>query len=116
MERVYIAGPMQGHFEFNFPAFFAAEKRLQATGFDVFNPARNDEEHGVDVTGLSGDLSELPNFNLKEVIRDDLGHLMECTHMLMLSGWENSTGAKAERAVGVWLGLEIMHEEDQSPE
>ena len=42
MKHIYIAGPMRGYPEFNFPAFYAAEERLRARGHAVFNPARRD--------------------------------------------------------------------------
>ena len=40
-KRIYIAGPMTGHAEHNFPAFHAAAKRLHEAGWEVVNPADN---------------------------------------------------------------------------
>jgi hypothetical protein len=40
MTRAYIAGPMTGLPEFNFPAFHAAAASLRARGFEVENPAQ----------------------------------------------------------------------------
>ena len=39
--RIYIAGPMTGLPDSNYPAFHAAEARLQALGHEPHNPARN---------------------------------------------------------------------------
>jgi len=39
-----------------------------------------------------------------------LNTLMLCTHIYMLRGWERSKGARAEHAVAVWIGLEIMYQ------
>ena len=39
MTRVYIAGPMSGLPEFNYPAFHAAAEKLRGMGFHVENPA-----------------------------------------------------------------------------
>ena len=39
---VYIAGPMTGIPEFNYPLFNATAKALRATGVEVRNPAEND--------------------------------------------------------------------------
>lgn len=39
MARVYIAGPMTGLPDFNFPAFHAAAAAWRAAGWEVFNPA-----------------------------------------------------------------------------
>ncbi|WP_457825134.1 DUF4406 domain-containing protein, partial [Staphylococcus aureus] len=35
MTRIYVAGPMSGLPELNFPAFHAAAAELRAQGFDV---------------------------------------------------------------------------------
>ena len=40
MPKIYIAGPMSGHPNGNFEAFFAKEKQLLSEGWDVVNPAR----------------------------------------------------------------------------
>lgn len=61
--KVYIAGPMTGLPEFNFPLFFEAEELLKGHGFEVINPARED---GIDTSGMKGDLSEVPDFCLRK--------------------------------------------------
>lgn len=49
--KIYLAGPMRGIPEFNFPAFHAMACRLRAEGNVVFNPAEKDiERHGVDIS------------------------------------------------------------------
>ena len=47
VKSIYIAGPMTGFPEFNFPAFFAAQAELEAKGWQVFNPAAKDVEADV---------------------------------------------------------------------
>lgn len=42
-QRIYLAGPMTGLPEHNFPAFHAEAARLRGLGYHVENPA----EHGV---------------------------------------------------------------------
>ena len=37
--NIYVAGPMRGYPEFNFPSFHAAAAQLRAAGHTVFNPA-----------------------------------------------------------------------------
>ena len=41
-KRIYLAGPMTGLPEYNYPAFHAEAARLRGLGFHVENPA----EHG----------------------------------------------------------------------
>ena len=37
----YISGPISGKPNLNHPAFFAAEEKLKAAGYEVFNPVRH---------------------------------------------------------------------------
>lgn len=113
--RVYIAGPMTGKPEFNFPAFFAAEDRLRDAGHDPFNPARRDiEEDGVDVTGTTGHekLRDLATgFSMRRALDADTTYIcLDAEAIYMLQGWEYSAGAHAEHALGKALGLTIWYE------
>lgn len=51
--RVYLAGPMTGIADYNFPAFNAAAARLRAVGFDVVNPADHGVVEGAEPVGIS---------------------------------------------------------------
>lgn len=115
--KIYIAGPMRGIPEFNFPAFYAAEERLRADGHTVFNPARRDSErHGEDIskgnsTGDEALAAVQHGFSLREALRDDTAWItMEADAISMLPGWQRSTGATAERALAIALHLEVMYE------
>lgn len=114
--KVYIAGPMRGISEFNFPAFYAAEEKLIADGHEPFNPARRDNQrHGEDIskgntTGDEAVAATQHGFSLREALRDDTAWItMEADAIAMLPGWERSTGATAERALAIALHLEIMY-------
>ena len=49
--RLYLAGPMSGIKDFNFPAFNEAAEHLRKLGYEVFNPAEDDvERDGFDPT------------------------------------------------------------------
>ena len=101
---------MRGVAEFNFPAFFAKEAELKATGCVVFNPAQRDVDKGFDPTGLFGTVEELEDldFSLREALAEDTAWIcLEATHVHMLPGWSKSSGATAERALGLALGLTI---------
>jgi hypothetical protein len=100
---------------FNFPAFDRAEEILRDQGHSVVNPARIDREHGFDPIGLPSnhDWSVIPHEAgpLKIIVDRDLDALVaECTAIYMLNGWENSKGARAEKAVAEWMGYEVMYE------
>ncbi len=95
--RVYIAGPMSGLEDDNFPSFHAAEKMLRQLGFDVFNPAIEDEPKDE---------------TLAWYLARDLPELCRCDAIALLPGWRESKGARAEHAVAQALGLlqlEIPH-------
>lgn len=113
--KVYIAGPMRGIPQFNFPAFFAAERQLLARGYEVFNPAREDiVAHGKDIsfgndTGCERQAAQEHGFNLRVALSRDLQFICLADIIALLPGWEHSKGAKAELAVARALGLEEIH-------
>lgn len=99
-EVVYIAGPMEGYENFNFPAFNAAAERLRDLGYDVRNPAANGDINAAD-----------PNKATKPrewYLKRDLEWLLECDMVLVLEGWEMSRGARMEVQVARNLGLRIV--------
>jgi hypothetical protein len=108
----YIAGPMRGYPDFNFPAFDAAKRALGARGYQVISPAdmdRMDPQIRVadalpqhvyakrDTSALIALAEDNDTFGLKNGI-------------YMLRGWERSKGARAEHALAEWLGLEIVYQ------
>ena len=113
--RVYLAGPMRGVAEFNFPAFHAAAASLRAKGHEVFSPAEKDNErHGVDISrgNVRGDEAEaarVHGFSLREALGVDLAWICRrADAVALLPGWEDSKGATAERATALALGLTIV--------
>lgn len=113
--KIYVAGPMRGIPEFNFPAFHAATAELRQAGHEVFNPAeRDNQRHGTDISkgNATGDEKlavQRHGFNLRTALADDLSFI--CLHadaLVMLPGWQASRGATAERATAVALGLTVF--------
>ena len=45
--RIYIAGPMTGYAEMNFPAFNTAAARVRALGHEAVNPVEIDRKSVV---------------------------------------------------------------------
>jgi hypothetical protein len=110
--RTYIAGPMRSIKLYNFPAFDAAAKDLRANGIEVVSPAELDRnEAGFDPTKLPDDWdwSTLPeDFCLRHAAARDLAAILTCDAIHLLPGWQDSKGARAERAVAEWLGLGVF--------
>ena len=114
--NIYLAGPMRGIPEFNFPAFMAAAHELRLKGHSVFNPAERDiEHHGKDIskgnaTGSLEQASKEHGFSLRRALHDDLVYVtLTADGVALLPGWENSKGANAEKATAEALGLEVIY-------
>lgn len=100
--RLYIAGPMTGIADYNFPAFFAAEDVLLAQGYDVVNPARMDQE--IDGFVPSTDAAKA----MAHYMRRDITALLEVDGLFLLPDWSTSKGARMEVAVGLALDLRFL--------
>ena len=110
--KVYVAGPMRGIKDFNFPEFDAVAEWIRTFGCTVFNPADRDrEKHGDDVNkSATGDLADIVStgFSLRDALGADLAWIAaEADAVCVLPGWENSKGAQAEVALARALGLEV---------
>jgi hypothetical protein len=105
--KLYIAGPMTGYKEWNFPAFFKAEEELKSLGFDVINPAHNDGVTLEEAMESAGN-PERPNNSWAWYMRRDLPHVMESDALCVLEGWQESRGATLEVHVARALGMPIM--------
>lgn len=93
MRRIYLAGPMTGYDNFNFPTFNAEADRLRALGFDVKNPA----DHGM-----------IDGYGWADYMRLDIAQLVTCDAIALLHGWEKSKGATIEHRLAVDLGLAVL--------
>lgn len=93
---LYIAGPMTGIPDFNYPAFDAAEGELRALGFDVRNPTAA-EKHNDTGKPQAWDW----------YMRHALNMVLEAGGIALLPGWEDSRGATLEVTVGRALRLDI---------
>lgn len=104
-KSVYIAGPMSGYPEFNFPAFFRAQKNFEDHGWKVWNPAAKDGEEGVvkDPSFATGNDTELMSsgWDFREAYLWDCEKVIQSDAIFMLKGWEKSAGARGEHAVAI---------------
>lgn len=113
MKRAYIAGPMRGFANFNFPIFNQADRLLTAAGWEIFNPARMDLEAGApwcDPTNPDYGNTDYPLTaqDMRNAARRDLDviqSLREDDAVIMLPGWRKSTGSRAEFFVGKMIAV-----------
>ena len=104
--RVYLAGPMTGLPENNFPVFRVAADKLRSIGYDVISPAEMDIESGFDPTrGL-----EEQGFSRAEVLLKDIEIIARggVEGIVFLPGSYRSPGARAEFAFGRYMGLRMF--------
>lgn len=88
---IYIAGPMSGHAQNNYPAFWLAANKFRAHGLTVLNPA---------------ELPILPDW--QAYMRASLAMVAKATHIHFLPGADTSRGALIESFIAKELGIEII--------
>ena len=98
--RIYLSGKITGREKEDYTKQFArAESFYKTGGFDVVNPVSIGEVI----------LKNNPKAKWEDFMKEDLKALRTCTHIALLEGWEESKGAKMEKAEAEKMGLEIMY-------
>jgi hypothetical protein len=114
--KLYLAGPMSGIEDFNYPQFKAVAAWLRdPNGYEVLNPQEIDELHPKKVCG-EGDSSAEAIQNCPECsprdwswyMRIALGMVLESEAIALLPGWEKSRGARRELDISLDLGNKIF--------
>lgn len=88
--RIYVAGPMSGLPDYNYPAFHAAADRLRTAGFHVENPAETHLPQGSP---------------WEDFMRDALARMLTCDAVATLPNYEQSKGAAIEVALAKSLSI-----------
>lgn len=96
-KTVYLAGPMRGLPEFNYPAFESAAKELRNRGYLVWSPHEQTEDKTL---------------TLREYMKHDLPAVLEADTVVLLPGWSTSAGARLEWQVASTCGIEVRKLED----
>ena len=110
--KAYISGPMQHISKNNFPAFMEAQERLEESKWIVLNPAKMDIEASK---GYRGE-SEIPKRTPAQVrtfAEMDFSAILTLRAenkdaVVLLDNWENSSGARWEKALAEFLGLRVL--------
>lgn len=106
MERtLYIAGPMSGLPEYNYPAFNYAAGELRVAGFEVENPADNTIESEDYHDWVVGRLRD--GLGVAHHLRAGLAQLLRCDGVAVLEDWWLSGGARWEVTTAGILGLPV---------
>lgn len=98
-KRVYIAGPMTGIKDFNYPAFHTEAERLRNAGHTPISPAADHNEQPLNPPRLQ-DIKDHTHY-----MRIAVAKLITCDHIAFLPGWANSKGARLENEIAQACGI-----------
>lgn len=90
----YLAGPMGGYPEHNFPLFKEAASYLRAAGNMILSP----HEVPENIPGKA---------EWADCLKRDLALLLRCSAVYVLWGWEQSKGATLELMIASTLGMPV---------
>lgn len=100
MARIYLAGPMTGIPEFNYPLFNLTAARLRVMGHFVLNPAELNP----------------PDVSYRQALAVDLSWIISHAEIVaFLPGWEQSKGCAVEHALAVCLRLITVFVDEDVP-
>jgi hypothetical protein len=90
--------------QMNFPAFYAAAKKLRESGYDVVSPAELDDTHDAGIALSSPDGT--PNHPTKtwgDFLARDVKMIADggIKGIIFLPDWETSRGARLEASLGL---------------
>jgi hypothetical protein len=94
MAVIYLAGPMTGIENYNYPAFMKAASYLRNLGHTVLNPAEFFDQ----------------NLTLPRAVymKRGIENLITAEYVAVLQGWENSRGSQLEVDVARQCGLPVI--------
>lgn len=93
MSRIYVAGPMTGLPEYNYPAFTRAAATLRNLGYHVESPHEPGHVEG---------------WTWVDYMRRGLAQMLTCDTIALLPGWHQSRGAMIELRLAEDLGMRHM--------
>ena len=114
MKPFYIAGPMTGIPQFNFPAFEAAAQDLRARGFEITSPHENDtpavqQAAWASPDGALDDSGKIAGETWGDILARDVKLVAdECGGVVLLDNWHKSRGARLEAFVAIQCQLPVF--------
>ena len=98
-KRIYLAGPMTGIADYNYPEFNRVAKLIRDMGYEVENPADTEKEN-----------TEYPYQSAPHewYMRKAVEKIMKCDMVVILPAWDTSIGARLEVDLARGLNLPIL--------
>jgi hypothetical protein len=103
MKTYYLAGPMTGLRQHNFPAFESAAKELRQQGYDIKSP------HEIDFGETEENRGRMLPYNY--YLKESLKLLLQCDGIVMLPQSHLSRGARIELELAKNCGMEVWRYE-----
>ena len=94
--KIYLAGPMKGYPESNYPLFNRVAAELRSAGHEVYNPAEFPHDGPQETFPLRKAFAAYSKFICEEA-----------EAIFLLPGWEKSLGVSAELALARNCGILI---------
>ncbi len=122
-KRYYLAGPMSGYPQFNFPLFHRVAAELRAQGYTIVSPAELDTP-AVQAAAmaskdgaLQGPNNQIADQTWGDILAKDVKLVAdEIDGIIFLHGWDQSRGANLEAFVGLLVNkrpFEFMQWDDE---
>ncbi len=102
-KAIYIAGPMRGLPQSNYPQFENVARFLRSEGWNVCSPVEIGSAFGTEAELVANPVRLAV---VMEAERDAIR--TSCDTILLLPGWERSKGARAELIIALEKNLEII--------
>lgn len=103
----YLAGPMNGYPQFNFPAFHRIAAKLRAKGLTIISPAEQDSPavQAAAVASKDGKFDaqgQIAGETWGQILGRDV-HIVadKVDGIIFMDGWEKSRGANLEAVAGL---------------
>jgi hypothetical protein len=107
MSRYYLAGPMSGYPQFNFPLFHEVASKLRMQGYTIVSPAELDSPAVQAAAGKSADGAldkdgKIAGETWGDILAKDVKLVADgIDGIIFLPNWEASRGANLEATVGL---------------
>lgn len=96
--KLYVAGPMTGYEEYNYPAFRYAVDRLQFYGYETLNPCDNDK--------VLREAIPIPSW--QDYMKASIAQVLQADGLAVLDDWALSRGARLEVDIAHALQIPVM--------
>lgn len=104
MTRLYLAGPMAGMPDHNYPLFHSEAARLRGLGYEIINPA----EINLGADSVKHVTMQEQTRHWQQCMKKDIAALLTCSGIVLLPGYHYSGGALLEASLARTLGLTIQ--------